>query len=287
MKVGQYSKADLGKEISADDMKEHLVNMLVAFDEFCKKNGLRYYLSGGTLLGAVRHKGFIPWDDDIDVNMPRPDCEKLMELSGGKIGPYLLNPPNCTDLYHAYHWKLFDDSVLVSKVKGAKLGEKVYPIFMDIFPIEGLPNDETGNVKHYRKAVFWKTLADCLWGEKWFHGSSRKAKLFHAAVRPLAALWGKEKLFSHVTKIMKSIPFESAEYIGVMATKVHTVEERVKKSEYLPVVNVCFEGIQFPAPAGYDVYLRQLYGDYMQLPPENKRVSKHKLVPFYRAEREI
>lgn len=134
-------------------MKEHLAEMLFAFDAFCTERGLRYFLSGGTLLGAVRHKGFIPWDDDIDVNMPREDCEKLMELTGGHIGNYVLVEPNAGTYRSAYHWKLNDPSIIIRNKNG-----KCYPIFMDIFPIEGLPNTEFGTKLHYAHIGIWKQM---------------------------------------------------------------------------------------------------------------------------------
>lgn len=271
----KYTEEEIQGKASPEQLREKLLETLIALDDFCREHGLRYYLSGGTLLGAVRHQGFIPWDDDIDVNMPRCDCEKLMELSGGRIGKYLLEPPNFDDATHAYHWKLYNDEILVTK------GKKCYPIFIDIFPIEGLPKTAFGNWLHYARSRFWKLLSDCLWGKKWLQGSNKPAKLFHAVMRPIASLWGKERLFNHVVKVMKSIPYESSDYVGVMATKVHTTEERVVKNEYEPVVEVSFENRSFPGPAGYDTYLTQLYGSsYMELPPEEKRVSRHGLVPY-------
>ncbi len=277
-----YSKQDLGAPAPGEELKKHLLDMLVAFDAFCTEHGLRYYLSGGTLLGAVRHQGFIPWDDDIDVNMPRPDCEKLMELSGGQIGGYILNPPNYTDLYHAYHWKLFDDSILITKQLGGETMGKVYAPFIDIFPIDGLPDTEAGNVRHYWRIRFWKRIASCLWGERWLHGATWPSRIYHAVVRPLALCFGKKGLFDRVIGVAKSIPFDEAEYVGVMMTNVHTTEERVRKADYLPRIDVQFEGHTFPGPANWDTYLRQLYGDYMKLPPEEKRVSHHALTPFFR-----
>lgn len=278
----KFSVENLGEKTTPEEMKERLLEMLCFFDKFCEENNLTYYLSGGTLLGAIRHKGFIPWDDDIDVNMPRPDCERLMELaSQGKLDRYVLLEPNYTDYRHAYHWKLYDCSILVRKNnKGAP-----YPIFMDIFPIEGLPDTETGNEKHFRIIGRWKVLARALFRKKKFYGKEWYKKLYHGMIAAIASCYGKEKLFNHVVKIMKSIPYETSEYIGVMATNVHTTEERVRKEEYTPVIKVSFEGKMFSAPAGYDTYLRQLYGDkYMELPPVEMRVS-HNLVPYYAAEK--
>ena len=123
-----YGIYDLEKRANDEELKAALLRMLLSFDKFCKKHGLTYYLSGGTLLGAVRHKGFIPWDDDIDINMPRPDCEKLMALSGGKISDFTLVEPNNLPETFAYHWKLYNDEILVSKrSRNGGINKKIYP----------------------------------------------------------------------------------------------------------------------------------------------------------------
>ncbi len=272
----ELTKADCGQEVSLDELKQHLLEMLIALGDFCDKNGIRYYLSGGTLLGAVRHKGFIPWDDDIDINMPRPDCEKLQKLSGGKIGKYQLLPPNGKTKYPANHWKLYDSSIIIeNSLKGTSKKMLYHPAFIDIFPIEGLPDNAKDTASHYKRLLPSKKMFNCLNGS-WFHGKTLFSRLFHFFGRPVAALFGRQHWVNNIQRIAKSIPFESAEYIGVMMTNIHTTEERVKSCEYLPQMEFEFEGHKFKGPAGYDTYLTQLYGsDYMELPPPEKRISHH------------
>jgi lipopolysaccharide cholinephosphotransferase len=281
-----YTTLDLDRLASDSELKACLLEMLQEFDGFCKKHDLTYYLSGGTLLGAVRHKGFIPWDDDIDVNMPRPDCEKLMLLSKGRIGKFTLVPPNNACPTFAYHWKLYGDDILVSRrVDGKKsgIGKKIYPAFMDIFPIEGLPSDYTEAVEHYaeikrikRKARFQAFLPR-------YSGRHpiRKMKFFLA--RLYFRFFAVTNYHDEVIKLAKSHSFEESEHVGVMMTDVHGIVERVEKSEYTPVTEMEFEGKPVRGPMGFNTYLEQLYGpNYMTVLPPHQQFSRHSLVPFIR-----
>lgn len=277
-----YSYSDLRDLASDADHKAAMLELLLAFDKFCEEHGLTYYLSGGTLLGAVRHQGFIPWDDDVDVNMPRTDCEKLMELSGGHIGDFELMPPNTSQLYFAYHWKLYSEKILVAKRSKGGIGGKVYPIFLDIFPIEGLPNTPALNRDHYAEIKRRKDRVRHARNVRKYKGRNPYRILRNRLATRVYRSIGVAPLFEKVIEHATSIDYDDSDYVGVMMTNVHTTEERVVKSEYAPVVKLEFEGHLLPAPAGYDTYLSQLYGsNYMEWLPVHKRVPRHDFVTFF------
>jgi lipopolysaccharide cholinephosphotransferase len=277
-----FDYSDLKSHATDGDQKQLMLKMLLEFDAFCAKHGLTYYLSGGTLLGAARHKGFIPWDDDIDVNMPRPDCEKLMELSGGFIGEYELMPPNSSVQYFSYHWKMYATDILVAKRNSLGIGAKVYPVFMDIFPIEGLPDTEAKNIEHYATIRRLKDNVNHARGMRRYGGRNPLLFVINRIKSAHFKRVGASSLFDKVIAHAKSIPYESAEHVGVMMTNVHTVEERVVKSEYSPVVTLDFEGHPASCPSGYDTYLRQLYGSkYMEWLPLHEQFPRHNFAMFH------
>lgn len=276
IELKELTKDDCGEEITLPQMKEILLNMLLEVADFCETNGIRYYLSGGTLLGAIRHKGFIPWDDDIDINIPRPDCEKLMKLSDGRIGKYVLQPPSNTCPYHSEGYRLYDTDMVIETSRGNT--SKIFgyvPIFLDIFPIEGLYADDKKLAKAYHKIVVKRKIYNCLDGGLW-HGKTFSTKVFHLLCKPVAKMIGYKRLYDGIQKVVTQVGYDESEYIGVMTAPVHTTEERVVKAEYEPIIKVEFEGRMLNAPKGYDVYLKQLYGpNYMEIPPLDKRKSHH------------
>ena len=273
----RLSKLNCGSEISVEELRNSQLEMLKVFVDFCEKNDVRYYLAGGTLLGAVRHKGFIPWDDDIDVSVPRPDCEKMQRISKGRLGKYVLQKPDASCPYHAESWRMYDTSVVIESSLGGTSKKPVYiHAFIDIFPIEGLPDSIQETKKHYQKLLPDRKLINCTMGSLWY-GKTFKSKLFHLTMRPVAKLIGYKRLYNNIQKEVKKYSFDDSRYIGVMTAPVHTLEERMVKSEYVPQVKVIFENMELNAPQNYDTYLTQLYGEnYMEMPPEDKRVSHHK-----------
>ncbi len=276
MELPKYSKESLGDKLSKNIFKQIQIEMLDALSDFCKENGLSFYLSGGTLLGAVRHKGFIPWDDDIDVNMPRTDCEKLLNYTKGQLGRFYICSPDTSGFApNCGFYRIYDFDTVIENYYGGTTTHPVYhPLFVDVFPIEGLPSGELMTKLHYFNIVALRKFqrVSIL---KHMEAKTWRAHVFHVLIFPIAKIVGYKNWCKLIQKCATRYSFDESEYIGVMTAPVHTICEKVKKSEYTPKVSLQFENKSYWAPANYDVYLTQLYGDYMKIPPVEKRVSHH------------
>lgn len=282
MEWRKITAADCGEPISLSQMREIQLDMLQTFADFCDKNGLRYYLSGGTLLGAVRHKGYIPWDDDIDVNMPRPDCRKLQKLSGGKLGKYIIKAPSTDTVVKCEYWRMYDMDTVIENTMGGSSKIPIYhPIFMDIFPIEGLPESKFKTKLHYFKIKVIRKMKRVA-GLEHPAGKSIYAHIFHAVMTPFAKAVGYARWQKLMQKQALKYKFNDCKYVGVVTAWVHAEEEKMLKKDYVPQVDVQFENRTFHAPANYDYYLTSLYGDYMKLPPKEKQVSHHDFNAYWR-----
>ena len=279
------TKADCGERISAEAQRSALLDMLNALADFCEAHGLRYFLDGGTLLGAVRHGGFIPWDDDIDVIMPHPDCLRLQKLTGGALGRYPVVAPNVDGPFPAECWKLYDvDYVIESDLGGTSSIHSFFPVFIDIFPMEGLPDTEGETAAWYRRVVFYRKLLNSASGSLW-HGRTPLRRLFHGCMRPVTWLVGRRRLFDRLQRAKERLPFDEAEYVGNMSGPVHTTDSRVRKADYIQPARLTFEGRAYAVPGNYRQYLTQLYGaeSMIALPPPEQRRSHHSFQVYRRA----
>ncbi|MCR5629814.1 LicD family protein [Eubacterium sp.] len=259
------------KKMNINEVREVQIGILDYFDKFCEDNNLRYSLTGGTLLGAIRHKGFIPWDDDIDVMMPRPDYQKLIakavEFDDDKF--VLKIPTDKRNHYYPYPYiKACDVStILIEKLQNDTIK---YNIYIDIFPIDGLPEK---NIKKYYK----KTTRLCLF---YFALSCSYYKKNQGIIKKI--VW---KMFYLLSKFIK--PYKVAKIIEKRVLKYDFDKSEqvgdVVSGYGLKEVNKCkkydsyieFEGKKYHAIDSYDEFLSNVYGDYMKLPPEKDRVRRH------------
>lgn len=281
----KLTKADCGNELKLEDARKIQIEMLDCIVEECRKNNLRYYLSGGTLLGAIRHKGYIPWDDDIDINMPRPDIEALIKRTCGRIGKYLIYGGDAEPYSPGCQWfRLYNPDVIIENFFGGASEKPFYhPIFVDIFPIDGFPKSQMKTNLYCKKLVFIRKML----GVSWHTEIIAKTKLryiAHAVAWVPAKMIGYTKLRAMFQRNAKKYSFDNSEYVGVTTTVQYLPREKMEKSEYIEPVKVSFEGKEYNAPKNYDYYLKCLYHNYMELPPIEKQKSDHAFKIYNRTE---
>lgn len=262
------------KKIESKKIKEIEVNILKEYDRFCKSNNLKYYLSGGTLLGGIRHKGFIPWDDDIDVCMPRKDYEFLVKNFKNNNNNLIIKSSLLNNLDIPFAKIVDINTEIDSKFDESEINKHLW---IDIFPVDGLPDDIDKVKEIYSKCNFYRTLL-LLQDAKLGEGTTFFRKYAKYILKPLAKFYGKKRCAEKLEKIAKSNPYETSKYVGAVTWGLYGAGERMLKSEFEKVVEVEFEGHKFPAFFCWDSYLRGLYGNYMELPPVEKRKTHNMTV---------
>lgn len=267
------------KQLDIDEIKKIQLSILDYVHDFCIKNNIRYSLSGGTLIGAVRHKGYIPWDDDIDIMMPRPDYEKFCKtFNSNKNSSYkVLNSYNDEDFFQPFS-KVVDVNTLL--VESYDRPIKNLGVNIDVFPIDGLPNNSSDREKYWKKIFKKRNFATVIYtrNNKKEHGLKKLIRvILFCLFRPFPANIFAKKLH----KLGKNNAFENS---NIIANSIfgYGKKEEMPGNLFSSFVDVEFENKKFKAVKNYDVYLSNLFGDYMQLPPENERIAKHDFKAFFK-----
>ena len=258
------------KELTIEEAKRIELNILLELDSFCKKNNKQYCLAYGTLLGAVRHKGFIPWDDDIDVTMPREDYNWMIQ-NYNKLNPngrYRLIAPTMPEAKHSFV-KIID-TYTVKIEPGMDYSQGFLGIDLDIFPLDGQPEKEKDFDKWFSQLMkIYKYFGICLLEAK----GSLKRRIGVPVIRILTG--NRRYLLRKAAKLHSKYPYHSSEYVGSVECAFVNRGDRFEKKCFDKCIEADFEGYKFPIPAEYDKVLTSIYGNYMQLPPEEKRVTHH------------
>ncbi len=266
------------KRIDLEGLKQAQLLILKDVHNFCVKNDIKYFLAHGTLIGAVRHKGFIPWDDDIDIAMPRQDYDRFISSFNGAYD-YLkvLSFDTAKDYYYPIA-KVYDNRTIMKENI-----VNTYPgmgINIDIFPIDGIPDDKKDADAHLKKLIRWGKMRDVkqvkLSSSRSF-GRNVLLLLGRTLLLPLTNRF----LLNKLDKIVRSVPFGSTKYAGSMAYFT-IMFKPVSVSSFQGTIDAPFEGYMFKIPQGYDEWLRNIFGDYMQLPPEEKRVTHHRFEAYWK-----
>lgn len=266
------------KELNSVELKKTEIGILRYIDDICGKNKLTYFLSGGSLLGAIRHKGFIPWDDDLDIMMPRPDFMKLVKLleTGDR---YRCNFIYSKKDHYINFAKVVDKKTTLIETK-MPLYEEGLGVFVDIFPLDGLPNNVNTLKRYYRRIMFYRHMRNWAYSEN-NNSTSTGQSLIKKMLHPYARKKGWRYWVEKIDEYGRKYDYDKAKYVGV-PTSGYDEREVFTKEAFSGVLRVPFEEYEFDIPVGYDEYLTKLYGDYMQLPPEDKRVTRHTFKAYWK-----
>lgn len=258
-----------------ENLQNKLEEMLSDFHSFCVEHGLRYYLAGGTMLGAIRHKGFIPWDDDVDVTMPEKDYLKFIKLSS-KLNKYEVKSRFNTSKYEYMHTKIYDPNTTFVEKRGDK--EIIYGVFLDVFPLLGFGSNlkkakKKGNMLNFLHKILGISQSTGKIESK--RGKYSKSQLFIANLAAkFIRLMDSDKLADKLEKKAFSGEYESSKYIGI-CFGVYGGREVMDKEIFGTPRLYQFGNIKVYGAENADLFLKSLYGDYMKLPEKHLRVIQH------------
>ncbi len=258
----------MGRKIDFNEARRLELNLLVKFAEFCEKENLRYYLAYGTLIGAVRHKGFIPWDNDVDVVMPRSDYSRFLKrVQECPMDDYI----EALD-YHKVRTfpfiKLIDNRTRLKEhflVTEENLG-----IYIDIFPLDGFPDSKEEQHKLFKKAaLYYKLYAFANY--RFNTGANFGKKFIKNLLYPFSRLISSYSICEKLNNLCKDYNYDTSEMVGDIVWGFD--EREIISRKCFQSARGEFEGYQFCIPSGFAQYLKQCYGKYMELPPEEERIT--------------
>lgn len=253
--------------LSHEELQDELFRLLCAFDDFVSELGLRYTLTAGTLLGAVRHQGFIPWDDDVDVAMPRPDYERLCEARGEVAEGLAIRGPLDGSLPYPF-LKFCNLSIRCEEECAAGAYDEY--LWIDVFPLDGIPVDRIEAKRQIERVQGLRKAA----GRKLLPASpSMLKRVLKIPYQALARIvFPCENDYKAIDNIARSCSFDSSEYCrDVVWTPYRSTLFSTK--DFANLSRLAFCGRSFPVVSHWDDALLSMYGDYMRIPSEDERAT--------------
>lgn len=262
------------KEITSREAQLLELQILLDFAGYCDKHNLTYFIAYGTLLGAVRHQGFIPWDDDIDVWMPRGDYNKLIDgFNGNNETPHyrLISP---LDPISRHSFVKIVDQRTVKRETNFDYAPGALGLDMDVFPLDGQPEEEEAFRKWFEKLEKCYQKAD--FPVRLRHDCRRKRLILRlinllGGKRHRLGTWIKNHYLKKALRLHAKYPYQGARYVGMAEHCFGCRRYRYDRKLFEDTTRLPFGGHMLKAPKEYDAILRQDYGDYMTPPPEAER----------------
>lgn len=269
------------KQLTTEELKQVELDILSDFAKFCDKNRLTYFLAYGTLIGAIRHKGFIPWDDDIDIWMPRADYNRLIAMFNEQHqdGVYWAILP--TDKRSCHSFVKVIDTRTLKVEQGISYSSGFLGVDIDVFPLDGQPTDDAEFAEWYHR-LYHLYLCHFTLIRKIEGSLLTRIKLAGRQVLTWIQHGNKRDILRKAATLHRKYPYETSTYVGTVESCFNFKSNRYKKEWFSKAVVTEFEGVSFKIPVGYHEVLTQLYGDYMQLPSAEQQVTHHRNKTYWR-----
>lgn len=271
------------QELTIRETQNISLEILHTISEICEAQNLRYCLIYGTLIGAVRHHGYIPWDDDVDIMMPRPDYDRLLTYLKAHIEEYphlrVFNREECPE-YPYMITRISDDRYVIETDNEQSYGMGV---FIDIYPYDGLGKTKEESVRYGLKGDRLSSLCYQATRQRFAieNTTSTIRKILKFPAYLYAKARGKEYFQDKLEQLAGIKEYDTSEYVGCVIWLSWGEKDIFPRQWFDETMLMPFEQYQFRVPKKYDEVLRHEYGDYMQLPPEEDRIGHH----FYKAYR--
>lgn len=259
--------------LNSNQLRSLQLDILDYVSSFCDQNKIRYWITDGTLLGAIRHGGYIPWDDDIDIGMLRDDYDIFQKqfIDGGR---YIFKSVEVDSRYPLQMGKVLDTYTDLYE-PNREIGYKIC-VNIDVFVYDNIPEDFDSAMKMYDKRDFWKHWRTLQRSTNHRGNVFRKfaVSCFGKCLRIIPASFFAKRIVAN----SKSYNKQETKYVGDVTGDYRV---QIDRSIFDDLIDVKFEGRAYKAPRQYDYFLTKIYGDYMKLPPENKRISTHGFEAYY------
>lgn len=245
-------------ELDMASIRKKQLEIVAYLVDTCSRHGLHIYMTGGTLLGAVRHKGFIPWDDDVDLTIPMPDYKKLIDIIIQENKYDVFTIYNTPDLCSNFYMCVSDRNSIVKRWNYPFL--TTTGVDVDVFPLIGMPEqlDEQkvffNRIRHLN-TIFTNSFLD-------YSDDDKEGIAYRKGIS------------DEILKMMEQYNFYESKTAGYILSK-YWEKDIIPQNVYENIILMPFENLKLPAPSGYDVYLQNIFGDYMKLPPEKERYVTH------------